>query len=152
MSQEEITQKTIEFSVQTAKFTTKTLHSILKFFMDKKNKPVMTGKQSLKNILRHGTGVSNMEIGQDIKPFERVMKKYGVDFAIKKDSATQPPTYQVFFKGRDMDVLNQAFKEYSHNKLIKKPSVLEKLKKMAEKTKEIPVLDKIKDIEKGIER
>ena len=33
-------------------------------------------------------------------------------YAIKKDKTTVPPRYLVFFKGRDADVLTQAFKEF----------------------------------------
>ena len=57
--------------------------------------------------------MSNIEVTDgNIKSFERVAKKYNVDFAIKKDKTTEPPRYLVFFKGRDADVLTQAFKEF----------------------------------------
>ena len=41
----------------------------------------------------------------NIKAFESTAKKYGIDFALKKDSTETPPRYLVFFKGRDADAL-----------------------------------------------
>ncbi len=36
-------------------------------------------------------GVSNVELsGEDIKAFERVARKYGVDYAVKKVKAMRP--------------------------------------------------------------
>ena len=63
-------------------------------------------------------------------PFERVAKKYNVDFAIKKDKTTVPPKYVVLFKGRDADAIAQAFKEfvYGNEKKKGRVSLREKLK------------------------
>ena len=47
------------------------------------------------------------------KSFERTASKYGLDFALKKDVSVEPPSYLVFFKGRDVDVMTAAFKELS---------------------------------------
>lgn len=56
-------------------------------------------------------------------------KKYGIDYAIKKDKSENSPKYLVFFKGWDTDVLNQAFKEYVGKQMKQKdkPSIMEKL-------------------------
>jgi len=51
-----------------------------------------------------GTGVSNIEISdKNIKSFESVARKYGVDYALKKDASGDTPKWLVFFKGRDDD-------------------------------------------------
>ena len=47
----------------------------------------------------------------NIKDFEGTAKKYGIDFALKKDISENPPRYLVFFKGRDADVMEAAFKK-----------------------------------------
>ena len=76
------------------------------------------GKQSLKQLMKQNAGVSNIEITEgNIKAFESTAKKYGIDFALKKDATESPPRYLVFFKGRDADVLTAAFKEFSAKKL-----------------------------------
>ena len=65
----------------------------------------------------------------NIKSFERVAKKYRLDFALKKDSSTKPPTYYVFFKGQDTEMMNLAFKKYLGVQMNKKdkPSIMKKL-------------------------
>ena len=76
--------------------------------------------------MKHNTGVSNIEVtDENIKTFAATAKKYGIDFALKKDATETPPRYLVFFKGRDADVLTAAFKEFSAKKLTqdKKPSI-----------------------------
>ena len=50
------------------------------------------GKQTVKQPVGQGAGVTNIEItDNNIKAFESVARKYGVDFALKKDAATNPP-------------------------------------------------------------
>ncbi|MCG4611023.1 DUF3801 domain-containing protein [Anaeromassilibacillus senegalensis] len=73
----------------------------------------------------------------DIKAFERTARKYGIDFALKKDSSEQPPRYLVFFKGRDVDVMTQAFKEFSARAVKKqeRPSLREQLAQKREQSK-----------------
>lgn len=58
--------------------------------------------------------MTNIEITDgNIKSFERVARKYGVDYALKKDTSGERPRYLVFFKARDADALTAAFKEYT---------------------------------------
>ncbi len=98
------------------------------------------GKQTLKQLMKQNTGVSNIEITKDnIKAFESTAKKYGIDFALKKDATETPPRYLVFFKGRDADALTAAFKEFSAKKLTqdKKPSIRKALAAFREKAKEL---------------
>ena len=98
------------------------------------------GKQTLKQLMKQNTGVSNIEITKDnIKAFESTAKKYGIDFALKKDATETPPRYLVFFKGRDADALTAAFKEFSAKKLTqdKKPSIRKALTAFREKAKEL---------------
>lgn len=100
----------------------------------KSNQP-KHGKQTVKELVGQNAGVSNIEItDSNIKSFERVAKKYNVDFAVKKDKTMEPPKYLVFFKGRDADVLTQAFKEFvkANEKKQTKVSVREKLAQFRE--------------------
>lgn len=67
----------------------------------------------MKKLVGEGVGVSSIEVTDgNIKSFERVARKYNVNFAVKKDKTTDPPKYVVFFKGRDADAVAQAFKEF----------------------------------------
>ena len=106
--------------------------------------------------MKQNTGVSNIEItGENIKAFESTAKKYGIDFALKKDATESPPRYLVFFKGRDADVLTAAFKEFSAKKLTqeKRPSIRKLLSAFRDKAKQRDaqrVKEKNKD--RGLER
>ena len=87
----------------------------------------------MKQLVGQNQGVANIEItDSNIKDFERVARKYGVDFALKKDRSGEVPKYLVFFKARDADALTAAFKEYTAKTDRKKerPSVIQMLRKL----------------------
>ena len=107
------------------------------------------GRQTVKQLIGQNQGVSNIEITDpSIKEFEKIARKYGVDYAVKKDRSSSPPKYLIFFKGRDADALTAAFTEYTYKKVRKtakseRPSVLEKLNQFKELVKHA-VLDRNK--------
>lgn len=157
--QEEITQKTIALSIQTSKLTATVLQKAMgKLFAAGKHKLTAPhhGKQTMRQLMKQNTGVSNIEITNDnIKAFEQTAKKYGIDFALKKDISTEPPRYMVFFKGRDADVLTAAFKEFSAKNLAKekKPSIRKLLSQMRDKAKQKNQhREKVKSKDRGQER
>ena len=140
--QEQVNEKTIALYIKTGKLTADTLQKAMKTLLSqmKKQKDKQPhGKQTLKQLMKQNAGVSNIEItGDNIKAFESTAKKYGIDFALKKDTTETPPRYLVFFKGRDADVLTAAFKEFSAKKLTqdKKPSIRKALAAFKEKAKQ----------------
>ena len=81
-------------------------------------------------------------------------KKYGVDFALRKDKTTQPPHYIVIFKSRDADNLEQAFKEFTARKLSReaKPSIRKALSVLREAAGRNVQRAKEKIRERGMER
>ena len=136
--QEEVTQKTIALYVKVgkgaARLTEQALQKAIQKFLEQKSKPAH-GKQTMRQLMKQNAGVSNIEITDaNIKAFESTAKKYGIDFALKKDATESPPRYLVFFKGRDADVLTAAFKEFSAKKLTqeKKPSIRKLLSTLKE--------------------
>ena len=99
------------------------------------------GKQSVKQLLGQNQGATNVEIDKDgIRDFERLAKKYGVDFAVRKDKSVDPPRYLVFVRSKDADALDAICKEHQARSLTKdkKPSVLAQLKKFKEMVAAIP--------------
>ena len=161
---DEIVEKNVAFIIKGGKLTAKLLAKAMKAFLDgtgKLAKDLTTpknmsgkGKQTVKQLTGQGAGVSNIEItDKNIKAFEGVARKYGVDFALRKDVSEVPPRWLVFFKSRDADALTAAFKEFSAKQLKKtaeKPSITENLHKMKAKVK-APVIDKTKHKSKGRE-
>ena len=131
--QEEVTQKTIALVIKTAKLDVNVLKAAMRMYLNyRRQKAQKThGKTSVKKLVGEGVGVSSIEVTDgNIKSFERVARKYNVDFAVKKDKTTDPPKYVVFFKGRDADAVAQAFKEFVkvNEKKQQRPSLRQKLK------------------------
>ena len=128
--QEEVEQKTFNIVVSTTKLTARTILNAGKVAIQQQQAKMAGGKQSVRMLLRQNRGVSSVEIDKtNIRGFERYAKKYGIDYAIRKDNSEMPPRYLVFFKAPDVEAFNAAFKEYSASLLskTKRPSVLEKL-------------------------
>ena len=115
--QEEVTQKSIAFVIKASKLTVGVLKAAMMAYLNhrKHSKLLQHGKISVRKLMGKDQGANTMEITENnIKDFERVAKKYNVDFAVKKDKTVDPPKYVVFFKGRDADVIAMAFKEFVH--------------------------------------
>ena len=130
--QEETTQKTIALVMKSSRLTADVLKKAIRMYLEhrKAGKRVTHGKITVKELMGQDSGASSIEISdKNIKSFERVAKKYNVDFAVKKDKTAEPPKYIVFFKGRDTEVITQAFKEYvkANEKKQNRVSVKEKL-------------------------
>ena len=130
--QDEVRDKSVALVIRVGKNGGKLTADLLKWairqYQRQANEP-HHGKQSVKSLVGQGDGVQNIEItDKNIKSFERVARKYGVDFALKKDPAQG--RYLVFFKARDADALNAAFAEYTAKTLNRqrgKPSVKKQL-------------------------
>ncbi len=158
--QEEVNEKVIALSVKGTKLTAELLQKSMKFLLSQIKKQTTKamqprGKQTLKQLMKQNAGVSNIEITDgNIKAFESTAKKYGIDFALKKDTTEHPPRYLVFFKGRDADVLTAAFKEFSQKKLNtrEKPSIRQTITAMKEKAAaKNAERGKLKNKERGID-
>ena len=156
--QEEVENKTVALAINVTKLTARELRAaMLKYMEAQKNKiksrdspEIPHGKQSVKSLANQNQGMTSIEItDKNIKSFERVARKYGVDFAVQKDKSVIPPKYIVFFKGRDADAITAAFTEFTATAVKKaaRPSVLAQLKKFTELVKNT-VSDRIKNKEK----
>ena len=133
--QEEVTNKTIALVFRTTKLTAETLKKAIQMYLEYQKGKTQNnhGKISVKKLVGQNAGVTSIEVtDNNIKQFEKVAKKYSVDFSIKKDKTVDPPKYMVFFKGRDADVISQAFKEFVkvNEKVKQRESVKQKLQKL----------------------
>ncbi|HIT86750.1 MAG TPA: PcfB family protein [Candidatus Coprocola pullicola] len=151
--QEEVRDKSIAFVINMSKTGEKLTADVLKWTIQQylKKSTVKHGKQTIKDIVKQGASIQNIEItDKNIKSFESVAKKYGVDYALKKDTFSQPPKYIVFFKARDAEVLMSALKEFSGKALSKerKPSIRKRIVQYQQKIKYM-VKDSVKNRNKG---
>lgn len=95
--------------------------------------------------------MTNIEITDgNIKSFEKVARKYGVDFALKRDNGS-PPRWLVFFKARDADALTAAFNEFSRDTLKRqnRPSVRETMRNFKKLVKNAVLERQPKQKERG---
>ena len=171
--QDEVNEKTVSLCIRGGKITAQLLKAAMRKALaqmeqekakqkqqgkvqkqqdDKTKDKSYRGKQTMEKLMRQNVQLSNIEITDgNIKSFERVAKKYSIDFSLKKDVNADPPRYYVFFKARDADVMTAAFKEYTGQSLNKdkKPSVRKKLQQAISKSlKKHRELEKTKGKEK----
>ena len=131
--QEEVENRTVNLMISTSKLTGRTLVAAFRKYCQHRAKVKAKGdhgKMSVEKLIRKDQGAQQIDIAKSgIRDFERVLNKYGVDYAIRKDVSQDPPRFMVFFKARDADVLTAAFKEYSAKLACKekRPSVLKAL-------------------------
>ena len=110
--QDEVRDKSVAFVINMgrtgSRLTADLLRAAMRRYLEQSRNPkAHHGKQTVKQLVKQGAGVQNIEITEkNIKSFERVARKYGVDFALKKDPAHGK--YLVFFKAKDADALNAA--------------------------------------------
>jgi len=161
---DQINEKSVALVIKGMKLTAETLAKAMKTFLEgtgklgtKQTTPENMsgkGKQTIKQLTGQGVGVSNIEItDKNIKSFESVARKYGVDFALQKDVSEMPPKWLVFFKSRDADALTAAFKEFSVKQLKKtteKPSIIQGMRDLMAKVKN-QVIDKTKNKDRGLD-
>ena len=151
--QEEIEQKSFNIMISTTKLSARTVLRAVKAAFRLYQSKTSQGKQSVRTLLRQNRGVSSVEISKTgIRGLERYAKKYGIDYAIQKDLSCKPPRYLIYFKAKDTDALNAAFKEYSASVLdkTKRPSVLAKLHDLAQSVANLPDKVRHKQEERGL--
>ena len=79
--------------------------------------------------MAHGTATNSIELSGDAKSFDRVARKWNVDYAFYK---TGPDKYLLFFKAGQADAMTACFSEYSRKVLNKS------------KSRRIPIRDQLK--------
>ena len=142
--QEEVNEKTIALCIKGGKITAQILKAALLKLLSKMEKKKQqakgeksqcekSGKQSIKSLQKSGAQITNIVVtDNNIKSFDRVARKYGIDYSLKKVEQDGKTEYMVFFKAKDVDVMTVAFKEYTSEKLKKqkRESVRQKLEKV----------------------
>ena len=154
--QDQINERTVALSVKGCKMTGQVLAKAMNLFLremqrHKKStrpKEPKHGKQSLHSLRKQGVSLADERItGDNIGSFNKIARKYNIDFSLKKDCTANPPNWVVFFKTKDSRALESAFNEYGKMQLsekAKKPTILERIAKFKEhiKTQADPVKNK----------
>jgi len=160
--QEDIDNKSVALYIKAGKLTSsllaKAMLSVIHKIQKSRDAPKI-GEQSLKQLTKSANGgaLSSVEITDDnIKDFDPIARKYGIGYALQKDDSTQPPTWVVLFKCKDVDAMTAAFKEFSKKVLEKeadkKPSVREAVREHNRNKVAVKVQAKDKGIDKNAVR
>ena len=157
--QDEVNEKVVSLAIETSKLTAGVLQSAIKALL-KKGKGQLTkaphGKVTMRQLMKPGEKVTNIEITDaNIKAFDPIAKKNGLTYNVKKIENGKPPTYLVSFRGKDIDVMTEAFREFSSKKLSReqKPSIRKALAVFRDKAKQLNAnREKVKNKERGIDR
>ena len=110
------------------------------------------GKQSIKSLQQSGAQLTNIVVtDNNIKSFDRVARKYGIDYSLKKAEKEGKTEYLVFFKAKDVDVMTAAFKEYTGVSLKKeqRQSIRKKLEQAKERVAKHREITKEKTKDRG---
>lgn len=157
--QEEVENRTVNLAITTTKLTTRHIIKLLwKLYRMIKNKMEQLekaphGKQSVKKLLGQNQGAATSEVDrQGIREFEQLARKYGVNFAVRKDKSVDPPRYTVFVRAKDADALDAICKEYQSRAMSKgkKPSVLTQLNQFKELVAALPKKLRVKQQERDL--
>ena len=92
------------------------------------------GKQSVKKLMAHGVATNSIELSGDTKTFDRVARKWNVDYAFYKAG---PDKYLLFFKSGQSDAITACLSEYSKRVMNKsrRPSIRQQLRHFGEKAR-----------------
>ena len=149
--QDEVNEKVVALSIKTSKLTAEVLQKAMKAVLAKGKQQLSKaphGKITMRQLMKPGEKVTNIEIT------DAIAKKNGLDYNVKRIENGKPPTYLVSFRGKDIDVMTEAFREFSEKKLSReqKPSILKALASFKEAAKQLNAnRQKTKHKDRGIE-
>ena len=154
--EEEVNQRTVTLIVNTSRMTAGILARTMSRWLAnehqtinrhaterklrKEENEIPHGKMTVQELMEKDAGSESIPINnKDIKEFDKVARKYKIDYAMHKDISTQPPTYYIFFKPRDRDTMSAAFREFitSNNRRQKKKLMKQKLSEYKEMAREL---------------
>ena len=102
--QEEIEKKTIALAISGSKITGRTLAKAISVYLNhRKGKlpDLKHGRQTIKDLMKHNTALSNIEItDKNIRSFESTAKKYGIDFRTQKGQFRKAAPIPCLFQGQ----------------------------------------------------
>jgi hypothetical protein len=142
--QEDIDNRTVALSVKAARLTSGVLARVMKAIAEKIQKEhgkaqTPQGRQSVKKLMNHRVATSSIPLDGDTKLFDRVARKFNVDYSFHK---TEPGKYLLLFKSGQADAITAAFAEFSKLVLArgqsKRPRILDQLEQSAERVRAQP--------------
>ena len=119
MIDEEVSRSSIAITVRASKLTARGLAYVLgaaarQIRKAQREGNAPHGKKSARKLMRHGGDTSGMELPGDPRLFDRVARRWGVDYAIRP---VEKGKYLLLFKAKQADAITGCFQEYSRRVL-----------------------------------
>jgi len=149
--QDQINEKNCCLIIRGGTITSRMLAQAMRTALHAPKPSAKHGKQSIRQLAKSGAKLENIPVGsENIKEFERMARKYGINFAVRKDVSEDPPRHLVFFKSRDADSMMAAFREFSARQLSpQKQSFKQALQQALEKVKtQVLSREKAREVER----
>ena len=131
--EQEVNMKIACIAIQTTESAGKAFTRAMKGFIERqavdhsnvtKNKAATEHKEpfgkmvKVKDLRKDGSQIEFVDMGQDeLKDFRRYARKYGVSYSMEKNKASDPPTYLIYFKAKDSNLITKAISSYVSDKL-----------------------------------
>ena len=102
-----------------------------------KHRHIVGKGSSYKNITKTAkkkcADLENLEVSdKSMLGFETIARKYGIEYGLKKNEGSIPPTWDVYFMAKDRATMTQAFRDFTNQQLTHtKETPLEQFKRMA---------------------
>lgn len=138
-----MSRQTIAVSVKASKLTARALAYVVaavgrKIAKEHRKAQTPHGKQSVRKLMGHGGDTNAIEVDTP-KLFDKVARKWGVDYAIRRVGDEK---YLLLFKARQADAITGCFAEYSRLELKRAKSrqtpIREQLRQAEEQVKNSP--------------
>ena len=74
-----------------------------------------------KTAEKKGASLEDIEVSdKSMLGFETIARQYGINYGLRKNEATTPPTWQVYFMAKDRATMAQAFRDFTNRQLTHK--------------------------------
>ena len=144
MIDEDVSRRTIALSIRTGKLSARGLAYALraagrKIQKERRAHQTPHGRQSVKKLMAHGAATNSIELTGAPKEFDRVARKWGVDYAFRR---VDKGKYLLLFKANQADAITGCFAEYSRKELNRAKSwrtpIREQLNRAEEQARKQP--------------
>lgn len=124
-------RKTLGVIVECAKMTPEIFSKAVEEMLRSMEGNQTKGKTSLNKLSKTGK-LDSIEVSDsNIGSFSQTARKYDLTYALKRiQDENGKKQYLVCFKGKDIETMQRAFKEYSYNQTHKKETLFSKKKIM----------------------
>jgi len=148
---EDVSRRSIAVTVKTGKLTARALAYALgaaarKIRKTQRAGQAPQGKQSARKLLRQAGDTSGMDLPGDPRLFDRVARRWGVDYAIRP---VEKGKYLLLFKAKQADAITGCFSEYSRRVLGRtrkgRAPMLEQMKQAQERVRQQPQREREKE-------